>query len=144
SLAGLPADFSAPLDIGRRLVDLEVAVKERLGAVDSLDKVPITLAQLIARHLLGGEIAIRIVNQPALFLQAFLKWSRWNRLKHPDHRQGDSVFLDEPKLVGEDFLVVVVEADDEPGTDIQAGIADACQLRLHRIAANILEFLRLL
>ena len=62
----------------------------------------------------------------------------------PDHGQRDAVVLDEAELVLEDLLVVAVEADDEPGVDVESRVLDSRQLGGQRIAPHVLVLLRFL
>src|SRR4051812_17252592 len=61
SLAGFLADLGASFEILGRLVDLEIAIKKSFGRIQAFEQTPVTLPQFLASHLLGNEIAVRVV-----------------------------------------------------------------------------------
>lgn len=98
-----------------------ISFKRRFETAARGGRIPVALAQLLPAHLLRDEIAVGIfLDQSALLFETIVEWRCGNRLQHADHRQCDSVFLDEPELVLKDLFVIAVEADDEPAVDVEA------------------------
>jgi hypothetical protein len=58
-------------------------------------------------------------------------------LQQSDHRRDDPAFLDEVDLALEGGGRVAVEADDEPGLDLEARPLDAAHV-LHQVALEVL------
>src|SRR5678816_94914 len=61
----------------------------------------------------------------------------------PNHGLENSVVLDEAELIFKNSLVIIVEADDEAGADIQSSVLNADELGIKRVANRILQFPRL-
>src|SRR5262245_34071714 len=98
-LLGLGEHLRPPAAKFRILIDFEISVEKSLRRVEPIEKLPVSLLQFSGGHLLGYNIAIRVIQSEATFLlQTRKEWSFGHSGKHPDHRQQNPVVLNEPEL----------------------------------------------
>ena len=90
--------------------------------------IPLQQDALIQPGLEIGPIELitaEFAAQPALPVQAAPECRSRRRRQKPDHRGRNRQAVDEPSLRLEDARTVRVEADDEPGTHLEAGTSEA-------------------